>query len=98
MSGHEVTEKDFMRQVIDLAKIFGWWCYHPTLSKWSEKGWPDLVMLRERDGRSLFVELKANRGVVSADQHLVHARLLACGMDMRVWRPADMDEIVSVLR
>jgi len=36
-----------MRQVIDLARLLGWdFIYHPQLSKWSEKGWPDLFLAR----------------------------------------------------
>ena len=37
-----VSEKDFQRQVLELAKLYRWHAYHPALSKWSERGWPDL--------------------------------------------------------
>jgi hypothetical protein len=53
-----LTEKAFQRQVVDLAKMLGWRVYHPFLSKWSERGFPDLTMVREKDHRLLFAELK----------------------------------------
>ena len=46
-SVQRITEAQFMRQVIDLARLLGWdFIYHPQLSKWSEKGWPDLFLAR----------------------------------------------------
>ena len=41
-----VTEAQFLRQVLDLARIYRWMAYHPALSKWSERGWPDLALVR----------------------------------------------------
>lgn len=63
-----LTEKLFQRQVLELARIYGWRAYHPFLSKWSEKGFPDLTMVRPRDRRLLFAELKSEKGRVSEDQ------------------------------
>lgn len=48
--------------------------WHPTLAKFSERGWPDLTMVRVRGGgprRLLFAELKASAGRVSARQQQV---------------------------
>ena len=36
-----IAEKDFQKQVLELAKLYRWHAYHPALSKWSERGWPD---------------------------------------------------------
>jgi hypothetical protein len=105
-----MTEAQFQRAVTDLARLLGWGTaedatgeltgliYHPQLAKWSERGWPDLTLIRRRDGRVIFAELKSERGKVTARQHQVHSLLLACGLDVRVWRPADFDEIAAVLR
>jgi len=38
-----ISEREFHRQVLDLAGSLGWAAYHPALSKWSERGWPDIA-------------------------------------------------------
>lgn len=109
MTGPLLSERNFQRQVVDLAKILGWstteladgsltgLIYHPQLSKWSERGWPDLTLARRRDGRFLLAELKTDRGVVSPRQEAVIDLLRTCGLSVHVWRPADLDVIVKVL-
>jgi len=106
----QLTEAQFQHQVIDLAKILGWatvedavgelagLIYHPQLSRWSERGWPDLALARRRDGRFLLAELKSEKGQLTPRQHQVISLLLACGLDVRVWRPSDLKEIAEVLR
>jgi hypothetical protein len=42
----DITEKEFLRQVADLGRLFGWRTYHPWLSIHSERGWPDVAMVR----------------------------------------------------
>jgi len=41
-----ITEKDFMRQVMELAKLYGYLAYHTHNSQRSQPGFPDLVLLR----------------------------------------------------
>jgi hypothetical protein len=65
-----VAERDFQRQVTDLAELLGWtWCHWRALRNgrgiWQVpvegplgKGWPDLTLVRERDRRLVFAELK----------------------------------------
>lgn len=109
-----LTEKLFQRQVVELAKIHGWRVYHPFLSKWSERGFPDLTMVRARDRRLLFAELKADKGAISAHQAEWQELLGAVSdaaagiphdevrdgrrIEVVVWRPRDWDEIERVLR
>lgn len=88
--------------------------YHPMLSKWSERGWPDLTMVRVRRGirRLLFAELKSDRGQVTPRQAQVLALLrhlegkwmiaqdpshLMLHVEVHVWRPNDLGDIVRVL-
>ena len=93
-----ITEKQFEGQVSYLAKMFGWRYYHPFLSKWSERGWPDVVLLR--DGRLILAELKSERGKLTPDQ----ARWLwelrrVPGLEVRIWRPRHLEtRIVEALR
>lgn len=73
------------------------------------KGWPDLTLVRARDRRLVFAELKADDGVLSPDQeHVLESlRSLAGGfggagarVDVVVWRPRDLDSgaIEALLR
>ncbi len=104
-----LSEREFMAQVVDLAMLLGWDWLHlrpaRTAHGWVTPisgtlgaGFPDLTLVRVRDQRLLLVELKADRGTVRPEQHAVHGCLRAAGLDVRVWRPRDWDDIVEVLR
>jgi len=90
-----VTEKAFQAQVMQLAKICGWWCYHTFDSRRSQPGFPDLVLIRAP--KIVFAELKSEKGKVSQDQELVLAQLELSGMDVRIWRPSDWPEVERTL-
>lgn len=103
-----LTEKDFQRQVVELAKILGWRVYHPFLSKWSERGFPDLTMVRPRDRRLIFAELKRDKGRLT-DAQVEWQELLGAldtrgsganwtSVEVYVWHPADWDAIQECLR
>lgn len=80
--------------------------FHPRYSLGSESGWPDLTLIRRRDRRLIFAELKAEKGKVSHRQEQV-LDLLRCleglvvhgeghelgWIQVRVWRPSDLDTI-----
>lgn len=91
-----MTEKDWQRQVVDLARLFGFRVFHPWLSIRSEKGWPDLALFRP--GRFLLAELKTETGKLTASQESMIADLRAAGVEVHVWRPTDLDHVVEVLR
>ena len=91
-----LTEKEFQAQVVDLAKTLGYRVYHPWLSIRSERGWPDLALFKP--GRFLLAELKTDKGKVSDRQTEMLADLKAAGVEVHLWRPADFDAIVEVLR
>jgi hypothetical protein len=92
---HRLTEKEFQAQVLTLARWCGWWAFHPFDSRRSAPGWPDLALLRPP--RVLFVELKSDRGRVTAEQEWVLEALRACGLEVCVWRPSDWAEIEEQL-
>ena len=73
----DVTEKEFMRQVSDLARIFGWRVYHPWLSIHSERGWPDLALVKPP--RLILAELKRENGRVSPHTLVARVRVLVLG-------------------
>ena len=72
--------------------------FHPRFSVGSEPGWPDLAMARRRDRRFLLAELKSDAGRVSGRQEAVIGLLRECGLQVFVWRPADLGAIAEVLR
>ena len=103
----DILERDFQRQVLQLAEMCGWKSAHfrPAMNakgQWRTavagqgKGFPDLVLVRP--GRVLFVELKSRTGKLSLDQVAWIDSLRAAGADVRVWQPADWDEIERELR
>ena len=57
-------------------------------------GWPDIEIIWR--GRSLFIELKAKRGVLSAAQRETHRRLIYCGCEVCLCR--SVPEVEQALR
>lgn len=104
-----LTESQFMGQVVELAALFGFASVHfrpaQTSRGWRTpvqgplgKGWPDLVLVRDRDGRLIFAELKDAKGKLSAEQVQVLDILRTTPAEVYVWRPADIDAIAELLR
>jgi len=97
VTGIPMTEAQFQRAVLDLAHILGWSVYHPMLSKWSERGWPDLALVRPP--RLVFAELKSERGRTSPHQDHWLALLGAVpAVEVYLWRPSDIERIAELLR
>ena len=101
-----MTEADFQRQVIDLARLYGWRCAHfrpaqNSHGQWRTpvaadgKGFPDLVLVRDR---VVFVELKAARGRATPEQREWLAALRHAGVEAYLWRPRDFDDLHDVLK
>jgi hypothetical protein len=100
-----VSEADWERTLVALAAMNGWkvagfraaqigksW---QTPVRHDAKGWPDLVLVRDR---VIFVELKTDKGRVRPEQKDWIDLLQSAGQEVYVWRPSDWDEAVSVLR
>ena len=90
-----MTENELLEAVIELAELLGWRTMHqrPGLTQsghWrtalqgSGKGWPDLVLVRDR---VLYRELKSARGMLSMEQQDWVWALKRAGADVDVWRP-----------
>ncbi len=97
----EITEKAWQKQVEQLAKTLGWEVYHTFLSRWSDAGFPDLVLARaSKDNKSgvHFVELKSEKGKLTISQERWRDVLLSAGASWYCWRPSQWDEIVEILR
>ena len=95
--GPKQTEKAFMAQVLEAARLFGWEAYHPWLSKFSPRGFPDLVLCRPP--RLIFAELKTETGKVTGPQQRWLDLIGSCpAVAVYLWRPDDLDTIVGILR
>jgi len=105
MHGHE-TEADFLRVVLEAAKLFGWRVAHFRPARTS-KGWrtavsadgqgfPDLVLVREP--RVIFAELKSDKGKVADEQQEWIGLLEGCkGVETYIWRPGIWEDILAIL-
>lgn len=92
-----LSEKAFLSQVVHLARLCGWLVYHTHDSRRSAAGFPDLAMVHPAWGL-IFAELKADKGRTTKEQDAWLAALRAAGQRACLWRPADWDTIVQVLR
>jgi hypothetical protein len=90
----ELSEKDFMAEVVRFAKRNLWLVYHTHDSRKSAAGFPDLVLVRER---VVWAELKAQDGKVAADQQTWIDSLVVAEQEVYLWRPSDWPQIQGVL-
>ena len=96
------SEAEFQKAVITLAKLHRWKVMHTQpaqvrAGRWitpntGDQGFPDLVMVHPIRG-TIFVELKATKGVVSDTQWEWINALQDAGQEVYVWRPKDLDQI-----
>lgn len=95
-----VSEEDYQAQILALARGLGWRCYHTRGSRGSDKGWPDLAMVR--GATALFLEVKVQslkKGVVTPEQQGWIAALNQVRyVHAAVARPSNWPEIEDALR
>lgn len=94
----EITERAFQAEVLHLAGLFGWRVFHPYDSRRSQRGFPDLTLVR--GDRLVFAELKSEGGRVRPEQVEWLDALGGVGgcVEAFLWRPSDLDAIAGVLR
>jgi hypothetical protein len=97
-SAPELSEAAFQRRILDFARLTGWIVYHTHDSRKSEPGFPDLVGVNAEQQRIIYVELKSDRGRLTGPQRRWLDKLARAGAETAMWRPADWDEAVAVLR
>lgn len=105
MSALVVSEAEWQGTVVDLLRALGYRSMHVRRSRGkgmrhttstSVAGWPDLVAWRP--GRFVALEVKSEAGRATADQVRVLGELEAAGVECRVARPSDFDELAGWLR
>ena len=101
-----MTEREFQRAVVELARLMGWRVQHtrPALTqrgRWltpiqGDAGFPDLVLCRPP--RLIVAELKRVGGKPTAEQQAWLEALQACaGVECYLWTPADWDVVARTL-
>lgn len=105
-----VTEDEFQAQIVQLARLTGWLVYHsprnmPRVNRSGQlfieditPGFPDLVLVRRRDERALFRELKRETERPTSAQMEWIVCMTAAGLDAGWWRPSDWPEIEATLK
>jgi hypothetical protein len=102
-----LTEAEFTRQVLALARLRGWRSAHfrpgRTVRGWSTavqgdgKGFPDLVLIHTGMRRLIVCELKVGNGRASPGQRAWLRDFAACGIPAYLWYPRDWTQIEAVL-
>lgn len=83
-----MTEAELQTNVRQAARLGGWLTYHTNDSRRSDKGFPDLVFVHPITGRTVYAELKSERGRIRPEQRQWIEALERGGHDVHVWRPA----------
>jgi hypothetical protein len=87
----DMLERDLQSEILKIARMMGWLCYHTYNSKKSAPGFPDLVMVHPRSGAILFAELKSATGKVTDEQDEWLRALAVRGVAF-VWRPEHLKD------
>lgn len=106
-SRNAVSESALQQTIIDAARSLGWLVAHFRPAR-TDRGWrtpvaadgqgfPDLVLAHPR-GRVMFLEVKSRAGRVSLHQRRWLDTLAGAPVTCQVVRPADLDEIIALLR
>lgn len=102
-----MSEKEFTKQVLNLAKFMGWRTAHfrpaqAQSGRWltpvqgDGKGFPDLLMVK--GDQVIAAELKVGRNNLTPEQGDWLRDLRGAGVEAHTWRPADWPRIVQTLR
>src|SRR5690242_17018590 len=94
----DMTERTLQTQVEALMRETGWRAYHAPDNRPGRNGkvqritagFPDLFAVNVRQGRTLAIELKRQAGRVSVEQKEWLADLETVGIEVHVFRPADL--------
>ena len=101
----KITEADFTRQVLQLAKHCGWRSAHFRPGR-TAKGWrtavqgdgagfPDLILIR--GGLLIVVELKVGKNKPTEEQRAWLEAFREAAVNAFVWTPKDWPEIKETL-
>jgi hypothetical protein len=90
-----LSEDAWTSWVLDAASLRGWRFWHDRDSRLNARGFPDLLLLRDR---SVWAELKSETGLVRPGQVEFAADLTRAGQPWHLWRPRHKATVLEVLR
>lgn len=100
------TEADYLRTVLEAARLAGWWCHHcrPALTKdgrWvtaisGDRGYPDICMAHPSRG-VMFVELKKDGRPVPPEQERWLTLLADAAPAFVVHVPSGLDALLDII-
>lgn len=93
-SGKEAV---WQRKIITLATLYGWASYHTHYALGSDKGYPDLTLIRPGFD-PLWIEVKGPKGKISAEQIAWLATIndTRSGLAIVAW-PQDLEAVGELL-
>lgn len=91
-----MREASWQRTVVEAARWLGWDVYHFPNMVGNPAGFPDLLLFK--DGRTLVMELKSEKGTLGPRQVECIERLGQAGIVVHVLRPSMWDMVESLLR
>jgi hypothetical protein len=102
-----IPERDIQTTVIEMARRLGYLVFHHHDSRRQvrpgvfvgdrdAKGFPDLVLLRPP--RMVVIECKKELGKVEPEQQEWLDAFAACGAEVHVVRPSNMDDVLKAIR
>jgi hypothetical protein len=90
-------ESSLQGKLKQLARMFGWRYYHTRFSIGSDRDFPDTVLCRGE--RLIFAELKMEGKKLRPGQKAwLDALARVPGTEAYCWRPADLDDMLRILR
>lgn len=93
-----VSEREFQKWMQVYSRSNDWFYYHTETSYRSPSGFPDCVLVRSPE--IIFAELKSclvSAKVGKTQQEWLDA-LQACNLEVHLWRPSDIPEIMTRLK
>ncbi len=103
-----ITEEEFIKQVAELANLYGWVCAHfrparthhgfRTACQFQAKGFPDLLMTHAARHLLVVAELKVGGNKCTAEQREWIYQFTSCNVATFVWTPDDWGDIESLLK
>lgn len=94
-----LTEKQFSRQIKDLARALGWVrCYHTQYSLGSEPGYPDLTFSGHRRFGHCWIEVKGATGKATEEQKQYCRDIQDGGSHAYIAFPRDVEAVEALLR
>jgi hypothetical protein len=94
-----MKEKEWMQEIIQIARWLNYLAYHTYDSRRSEFGYPDLTLCRlPPRPRFVLIEAKTEKGRLTPSQKTWLEGAQAAGIEAYIFRPSDRDRLIEILK